>query len=88
MKKLIVCVALSAFACSLLAGESDSSKQKPAGADKPAACCGAAKAACSAKSEARTAGKSTCGCGCCKKAKSQQAKKALQSPKAASLAQE
>jgi hypothetical protein len=89
MKRLILCVALSAFACGLLAGESD--VQKPASADKPAACCGAAKATCSAKGEARATEKPACCCGCCKNAKSDQAKKAkkvLMSPKAAAEARQ
>jgi len=83
MKRLILCVALSAFVFSVQAGEGDGNKQKPACADKPAACSAAKAAACPLKSEACRAEKPAC----CKKAKSKQARKPLMSPKAASLAE-
>lgn len=82
MKRLILCAALSAFVCSLQAGESDTSKPKPASADKPAACCAAKAAACPMKSEMSKTGMPAC----CKPAKAQQATKVLMSPKAASEA--
>ena len=75
MKKLILCLMVTAFAVAVQAGEGKACKDKAACADK-------AKAISNTQAKADCADKSAC----CSGAKATVAKKVLMSPKAMSLA--